>query len=440
VNPDTVRASLSVTAERARAGGLLSVATDCETLALGLVEPADTEVLVRHLSRLADVQTAQARELFAQAADPAAPLDEAEREAARTDARRLLVRAGEQRVRLAGLDTADEAHASAEVWAAASLFDEAEDHQAAIKLLRRFINEHPDAEILPRVLLRLGRSLQAEGLYADAIEAYQRNLSSYPRSPHANAALIPLAECFMALGSEHEASAEEALRRIIDNSTIFTPQAPAYRDAMFLIADLFSRQERFEAAIAALDEILQRYPDDIRRPRALFLLAQAHYKSAHAIREEILQPEFVGERNRLQGELQSRLSRAGRLFHDVITELEAREAAELSELEQVYLQEARLHEAACHFEVGEYAAALALYERAAWLYKASPAALGAYVQVINCDLHLGRREDAETALRRAQFLVTSLEDEAFASAGDLQSREQWRRYFDWVGQTLTRTE
>jgi tetratricopeptide (TPR) repeat protein len=438
VNRDTVRMSLSLTADGARDAGLLPVALTCEALALGLVDEQDTNAHVGHVKRLADLQIARARELMAsQAAEGVdSPVRTVADEAALADARALLIKAGEHYVRLAWLNTLNEQRASEQMWMAASLFDEAGDHDRAIGLLRRFVAERSDAEIIPRVLLRLGRSLQAEGRYAEAVEAYQRNISTHPRSPFANAAFIPLAECLMALGRDHEASAEQALRRIIDDSIIFTPAAPEYRDAMFLLADLISRQGRHEEAIATLDEFLQRYPDDTRRPRALFLLAHAYFKSAQDIQSDLLKPEFGGERKRLEAERRERLGQAATSFNEAIARLEAKGESALDDLERTYLQDARLYEAACLFEQGAFREALALYERAAWRYKESPASLGAYVQVINCDLFLGRHTEAETALRRAQFLVDSIAEEQFAAVGGLESREEWRRYFDWVAQTL----
>jgi len=437
VNPDTVRATLALAADQARNAGLLPVAIDCEGMALGLVEESDTEAMNLHLTRLADAQVALGRELLAAGQAPAADEDAAATRAGLVaDGRKLLVEAGENQVRRAWLNTLNEPRSSAAMWTAAGLFDEAKDHGRAISVLQRFIAERPDAEIIPQALLRLGRLLAEQGRYQEAIDAFQRNISSYPRSPFANAALIPLAECFLALGPEHEQSAELALRRIIDDSMIFTPEAPEYRDAMFLLADLLGQQGRPEEVIATLDEVLQRYPRDPRRPRAMFQMALAYFKSAQSIKDELLRPEFGGERKRLESERGQRLARAAEVFGELVALLEGRAEGALGDLEKLYLQDARLYEAACRFEQGDYAAALPLYERAAWLYKESPAALGAYVQVINCDLLLDRRDEAATALRRAQFLVEDIRDEHFAALGGLEKREEWRRYFDWVEETL----
>jgi tetratricopeptide (TPR) repeat protein len=334
------------------------------------------------------------------------------------------------------MSTLNERRSATAMWTAAGLFDEGGNHGRAISVLRAFVRERGDAEIIPRVLLRLGRSLQAEEYFKDAVDAYQRNISSFPRSPHANASLIPLAECFMSLGVDYETEAENALQRIIQNSAIFTPDAPEFRDAMYLLGDLYCRQGRYEEALPILDETLRNYPNDARVSRGMFLAADAYMHSALAIKDELLLPEFVGDIKRLRAELTNRFEEAAERFRTLRERLEQSDEARLGELDRIYLRDARLYEAACHFELGRYKDALALYERAAWIYKDSPASLGAYVQVINCYIFLGRKPDAESALRRAQYLVRSIADEHFQAAGQFESREGWERYFEWVAEIL----
>ncbi|MCB9851331.1 MAG: tetratricopeptide repeat protein [Phycisphaerales bacterium] len=437
VNPDVVRTSLSVVAERAMHEGELAVAVEYEKLALSLVPADNTDLMARHLVRLADVQVAYAHELEEIAADVSDETTPEQRSDAHARAGEMLVAAGDNQVQLAWLSTLNEKRSSEAVWTAATLYEEAGRNDRAIKILQRFVTERADAEMLPRVLLRLGKTLQAEGRYDEAVEAFQRNLSSFPRSPYATAALIPLAQSLMATGAKGEEAAEEALHQIVDDSPIFTPNAPEYRDALYLLADLYARQGRHEKAVAVADEILQRYPDDERNARARFLLAHGLYQSAMAIKKDLLSPEFAGESKRLDAERRERLDRSADVFHKLVERLSEKGESKLDALEALYLQDARLYEAACQYELGRYREALALYERAAWLYKESPAALGAYVQVINCDLTLGRREEAETALRRAQFLVNTIDEAQFKEAGQFESRDQWRKYFDWVSETMS---
>jgi tetratricopeptide (TPR) repeat protein len=289
---------------------------------------------------------------------------------------------------------------------------------------------------MPRVLVRLGRALQDERRYEEAIEAYQQGISRYPRNPLAVGALIPLASCFMALGPEYDAQAESALMQILEDSELFTPVAEEYRDAVFLLAGLYMRQERFEEAIPWLDEALNNYADDERIFQAELLSGNAFRLSAMAIKGEMEDPALVGEIKRLKSEFHVRLEEAARRYRGLINRLESRPVTELDAVASVYLQDARLYEAASLFEQGKYELALERYERAAWIYKDSTAALGAYVQIVNCYIFLGREREAASSLRRAQYLVETLPDRAFEIAATAQSRGQWRQYFDWVSEIL----
>jgi tetratricopeptide (TPR) repeat protein len=439
VNPDRIRVSLTAVGEEALAQNALARAAEFFALALDLVPAGDPELEARHRQLLANTQAQRARALRGEAAELRAATTNgfsAEADALDSEARRLLGEAGDDYMRIAWLTTLNETRASDAMWTAANLFDEGGHEQRAINLLQAFVRDRPDSEIIPRVLMRLGKALQRAGRYEEAVEAFRRNVSTYPRSPFALRSLVPLAECFMAQGGAADVEAENALRQILDNSVLFTPEAPEYCDAMFLLGELYCRQGRYEEALPVLEETLANYPSDPRLSRAMFLAANAYRLSAMAVKEDLRKPELVGESKRLRAEFARRLQEAGRRFRLLTERLEQRREEELSDLDRLYLQDARLYEAACLFEQERYADALALYERAAWIYKDSPVALGAYVQVINCYIFLGRREEAETALRRAQYLVEAIADERFTASGGSQSRADWRRYFNWVGDII----
>lgn len=437
VNPDVIRASLTVVSDRLRREGDLATALEYLRLATGLAPREDLVLHSQYLERLGDLLAAAAH----------ARLDEAkligsgeEADAARrrlvAEAELLLLEAGETYFELSSVNTLNEERAATAMWTAAGLFDEAGDDDRAITVLETYLLHRPHSTLVPRVLLRLGRTLQKVGRYENAISAFQRNYSEYPRSIHANESLIPLAESLMALGGDYELQAERALLEIVQDSDIYTPEAPEYCDAMFLLGRYYSRRADFERAIAVLDEFVQRYPVDPRIASAKFLVADAYRQSAQAIKEELLDPRFAGEAKRLVAERERRLHEAAARFREVIQRYEVRDSATLSPLDQVYFQDAVLGEAASLFDLGRYAEALSLYERAAWTYKDQPAALGAYVQIINCYVILGRDAEARTALRRAQYLTEAITEESFEPAGDLETRADWKRYFDWVADVL----
>jgi len=101
----------------------------------------------------------------------------------------------------------------------------------------------------------------------------------------------------------------------------------------------------------------------------------------------------------------------------------------------MYLRHAYLYEADCYFEVGDYRRALKLYEEAAGNYKDVPTGLAAYVQMINCRIFLGEPEEARAALARALILVDAIAQGSFDKSVSPETREDWKRYFEWLGKS-----
>lgn len=440
VNPDTIRASLTVFSNQRRQAGDLETALEYLQLAMELLPKDNPELLGQYLDRLGDLQAAVGRSFLAQAESTD---DADERDRLTKAGQQLLEEAGESYFAQASINTLNETVASRAMWSAAGMFDEAGRDERAIDVLRTYLAERPDSAVIPHLLLRLGNTLKRVGRCAEAVEVFQKAYSEYPRSIHANAALIPLAECFMVMGEEHFDKAKTALLAITEDSDIYTPAAPEYREALLLLGTLFSRQDRFEEAIVYLEEFLTNYGQQDRAVSALFLTAEAYRKSAMAIKQEILSPDFSGDTGRLASERIRRLRVAVRLYADMQRRAESVIASESRISPQVleaYKREALLNRAWTLFELGQYQDALRLYEQAAWAYRDSVAGLGAFVQAINCHVYLGNDEQSRLALRRALYLVNSIPDEAFEQTEGLETREHWRRYFTWVGEVLSQRE
>ncbi|MCP4251284.1 MAG: tetratricopeptide repeat protein [bacterium] len=436
LNPDVVRTSMTVTAEQLSGEERFAQALAFLEPAAELVDRDDIEAMSTYLQRLGDWRSALARTLREEAAAlPAEETSEQQRQALLDRSESLLLSAGETFLRLARINTPNEARAAAGAWRAADRFDEAGDRARAAAVLREFIRERPNHNLVSRALRRLGESLQALGRYDEAVDAYQENLRRFPRTPDAGSALVPLARCFLALGPEYYDQAEKTCRIILEDSPIFTPQAPEFADALFLLGDLLSRQGRFEETIPRLREAMQRYPDDSRRVRAEFLLGDAYRQSGLALREDLANARFMGERDRLRAEHVRRLEEAAKLFQRLIVRYEDRDATELDESEALFLRYARLYEADCLYELRRYAEALKRYERAAWIYRDTPLALAAYVQIINCHRYLGYPGEARAALRRAQYLVQAIPESQFAEAESNGRRADWEQYLTWVEQS-----
>ena len=433
-----VRASATVVAEQLRLAGRLEAALPFYELAEGLVPDGDTARLVEYWQWLSEVRAAvaQARQAEAEALAARGAEDAERRHQLQDEAHALWRAAGETALKLARPGTLPEARSADAAWRAADLFDAAGDPQRTLATLEEFLRERPESELLPRVLLRLGQTRQTLGAYAEAIEAYQENLRRFPRTPDAGSGLIPLARCYMALGGPENAGlAEKTLvDHILADSPVFTPEAPEFRDALFLLGELYGSTGRYEPSITVLEEALERYAADERAERARFLLADAYRHSALALKADIQKTEKASEWPRLRAEMGARFERAAVLFADLVHRTAGSGEQNLDALQKLVLQQARLYQADCLFELGRYEEAVALYETSAFIYRNEPSALSAYVQVINCRLSLGQVGEAHAALRRAQYLLKIMPDRMFENGSGTQTRAEWERFLGWLEQ------
>jgi len=288
---------------------------------------------------------------------------------------------------------------------------------------------------VPRAILRAGQLFQAMGRIQDAIATYQMCFRRFPRTLEGARALVPLAECYLALGPGHEEDAEKTLRIVLEDSEVFTPQAPEFADSLFLLGELLARRGEFERAIATMEEALVRFPDDPRVERTRFLLADAYRRSALALKRESRDATYAAEIQMMQAQARERFAEAGRLYRELIDAFDGRGLNSLEPLERVYHRHARLYEADCHFEMHEYRQALKLYQEAAALFQHSTSGLAAYVQIINCHVFLGQPREARAALARAEILVDSMPNEAFENDVSPETRQDWDRYFHWLTET-----
>jgi tetratricopeptide (TPR) repeat protein len=180
---------------------------------------------------------------------------------------------------------------------------------------------------------------------------------------------------------------------------------------------------------------MERYADDPRVPKARFLLAESFRKSGLAVRAQAGEAASAGQIQRLAAEATERLLAARELYRRLIDEFEFRDPASLSGRDATLLRLAYLYEADCYFQAQEYRRALQLYEEAANKYKDTVHALASHVQIINSNVFLGQPEEARAVLARALVLVDAIPDAAFDRTLSSETREDWKRYFQWLGRS-----
>jgi tetratricopeptide (TPR) repeat protein len=332
---------------------------------------------------------------------------------------------------------------------AAEAFDAAGERERTAEVLESFTRKYADNTMVPEALLRLGQTYQALGQYDKAIARYQQDLTEFPRTPAAIGSLVPLAECFVAVGQTDKA--EQTLLRLLQHAPgdplgLITPVAVHYRDALFSLADLYMGAQQYEKAVTRYEEAIQRYADDPRADRATFLLAEGYRHSALQIRKEFKESASLPYTGELSRAHRDRLERARRLYGQIVERYGQRQPESLDESERLYLRLSHIYAADSVFEMAQLpdvpttqptTEALDMYEQAARACAQDPIAMSAYVQIVNCQLSLGRVEKARMAVQRARWALRNIPDAAFKDTDPKQGRAFWDDYLTWLETTPT---
>jgi tetratricopeptide (TPR) repeat protein len=347
-------------------------------------------------------------------------------------ARQLRVRSGDasfsHSLSLAATD--NEAYGTA-LWRAVELYDNAGAVQSVIGVLEVFTQERPSDPLTPEAMLRLGKSYMAAGSFDKAIASFQRIQFSYPRSRASSQSAVPLAQALIAKGPSGYARAETVLLSLIEDNPALTPEAVEFRDGLLELGQLFYRQGRFEEAIARLDEVMKRYPDEPRIGQVMFLMADAYRKSIEVLLGkggDNISAASSAEAARVQ-----RLGSAMNLFDRVISLY--RDRPPVRDIERAQQKLAYFYRADCAFDLGKFDDAIKFYDQAAFKYQDDASSLAAFVQVVNANVALGRQAEARAANERAKWLLKRMPPEAFSDGSFALSRGYWEQWLKWSGES-----
>ena len=349
------------------------------------------------------------------------------------------------------------------IWKAVDLYDRSGSLPLSIAALELFVSERPDDGLAPDALLRLGRAYQATGDFDNAIKWLGRNQFRYPNSLAASKSGVPLAQAYIAKGPESYGKAEKTLKAVIEGNRLITPDADEFRQALFELAQLYYRTERFEEAVGRLEELTERYADDKRIAQLLFLMGDSYRKSAGLLRQALAAKEQAKvaaearaaaaregspeekdleaaaaraavEKSESEAAIKDRLNRAGNHYAKVIEQFRTTPPA--ADLDKLYLKLSHFYRADCFYDLGDYASAIKLYDAAALRYQDDPSALAAYVQIVNSYCALGKLGDARTANERAKWLLRKMPAAAFDESGPM-GKQYWEQWLKWANDAGT---
>jgi TolA-binding protein len=363
-----------------------------------------------------------------------APADRIKR---REQAREARIKAGDGYVAYAQkLTVADDNQYGDSLWHGIDLYDRAGNTQATIAALDLFVAQRPEDPLTPEALLRMGKSYQSVGQLDKAIATFQRNQFRYPKSLAASKSAVPLAQAYMAKGPESYGKAENVLASVLDNNPLLDPTSEDFRQALFDLGQLYYRTGRFEEAVVRLEEFSKRYPQDDHIGELLFLIGDSYRKSAQALGVKLsssptTKPGF--DPAEMENARRERLKKAKGLYDRVVDTY--RDVAPQRDTEKTYYRLSHFYRADCLYDLGEYEAAITLYDNAAFRFQDDPSALAAYVQIVNALCRLGKTEQAKAANERAKWLLRRIPPEAFTNGTFSMPKEYWEQWLKWANES-----
>jgi tetratricopeptide (TPR) repeat protein len=265
------------------------------------------------------------------------------------------------------------------------------NYDQAIEEFQAVINRYPGTEWAARAQYNIGDSYYNAGNYDQAIEAYKQVLEDYPRSNYIIEAINGIQ--FAQLSAGEEDSSTEVLEEFLaDNPTSSTADRLRFRqaenmmqsgdyeaavnefrqylritnnrelvpDAYINMADAYVRTDNTEAAIEALQTLVNDYPDSDQIASALAELGRLHYQEGN-YRESYQNYEQLIEadaRYRQEGILgmgnaniaMGNVNQARQNFEEVLSIDENSDAARVG-LGKVLLEDDRVEEARRFFSL-----------------------------------------------------------------------------------------
>jgi tetratricopeptide (TPR) repeat protein len=320
-------------------------------------------------------------------------------------------------------------------WRGVDLYDQASNLPAAISALELFVAERPSDRLAPDALLRLGRTYQAAGYFDKAIDAFQRVQLEYSKSLAASKAAIPLAEAYMAKGPPGYARAETTLLSVVENNPLVDPAAEEFRQSLRELAQLYYRTGRYEEAIARLQELTQRYPNDAAKPQMIFMMADSYRKSAALLDAKLASAQtsasaVASEIAEAAAARRDRLMKARQLYDQTIDLY--RVSVPSDDMDKLYQKLAHFYRADCMYDLGNYEEAIKLYDSAAFNYQNDPSSVSAYVQIVNAYFALGKPDEAKAANNRAKWMLQHMPADAFQDGAFSMPKKYWDQWLQWT--------
>jgi tetratricopeptide (TPR) repeat protein len=317
-------------------------------------------------------------------------------------------------------------------WAAIDLYTRAKNPTAATTAIELFASERPNDAGTADVLQKLAEMYSAAGANEKALVAYKQLHSKFPTSPAAQRCILPFARAYIATGAAGYPSAERLLTEYHDRNDAAKIATPETRQASLELASLLYRTDQYEKAITILQPLLAQSQDQDLADHATFIAADSYRKTAIAIEAKIVSTAsapVAADLTAAAARKKDLLVKARGLYDQVVTRYQKSTATR--DDQRQWERQSYFYRGDCAYEIGNYPEAISLYEAAAKRYQQEPAALAAFVQIVNSNWALGKTDDARIANDKAKTLLRNLPAEAFNNGSFTMPKSYWEQWLKW---------
>jgi len=292
------------------------------------------------------------------------------------------------------------------------------------------------------VQFKLGRALIAEQRFDEAITVLEKVIEEDPNIV-GTIAHVPLARARIAAGRLDEAI--RGLDRVVEGRGVesdpLTPEADDYHTALIELGEILhesgrraedpeERRRHLVQAIERLTAARDRRPGDERVIELVYRMGDAHRLLADledAWLTETVSASPVERRRRMEAAAQHRHA-AIALLAEVATALSDLSPRRLTPFQREMQRGAWMGRAGSLYALGEYDAAVRLYDRAARMFGDDPDSIAAMIQVVNCYDRMGRPDLADAAHRAALDRISAMPEHVFTGPRALFSRRAWEEW------------
>ena len=328
------------------------------------------------------------------------------------------------------------------LWAAGTHLFDGCDFRDALPLFSKFIVAHVGGPRDFPARIYVTRCYMAERDFDAAKRVMEDALKQTTTAVDRFRGRILLAECYCEIARNLTGESAETTRRrdsllelakgllllnLDGQNQELEPSAAEWRESLFALGKLLFEEKRYDEAIGRFSEHVRRYPNDPHSLDAENYIGDAEFASALKLDPRLQEPNInPREKARIRDDQIQRLDRAMEQFRRLADRLMATDdKGKLTKQDATLLQSSLFNLGRVSMLLGDWDAALKIYQDVAYRYQEKPECLTAYIEMATAYQKLGRPSDAQSSLRQALWVLEQISAQAFKESD--RNREDLRR-------------